>query len=75
MKEFTEVRQFQIVIKNDGSLLFLLKGEGFSVDRERHLRKIIADFLGDLPIRITWVDSIPLTRQGKLIQVAWEPAQ
>jgi len=74
MKEFTEVRQFQIVVKKDGGLRFLLKGDGFSADREKHLRKIIEDFLGDLPIQITWVDSIPLTRQGKLIQVVREAA-
>ena len=74
MKEFTEVRQFQIVIKNDGKLLFLLKGEGFSANHESELRKILQDFLGELPVQIEWVESIPLTRQGKLVQVVRESA-
>ena len=74
MKGFTEVIQFQIVIKNDGKLLFLLKGDGFSVDREAQLRKILQDFLGELPVQINWVESIPLTRQGKLVQVVRESA-
>jgi phenylacetate-CoA ligase len=75
MKEFAEVQQFQIVIKNDGSLLFLLKGDGFSADREVELRNILQNFLGNLPLQLDWVNSIPLTRQGKLVQVIREPAQ
>ena len=74
MKEFTEVRQFQIVIQNDGGLLFLLKGGGFAAEREAQLRTILRNFLGNLPIKLNWVDSIPLTRQGKLVQVVREPA-
>ena len=74
MKEFKEVRQFQIIIKNDGGLLFLLKGDGLTTDREAQLRTILEDFIGNLPVKLQWVDSIPLTRQGKLVQVVREPA-
>lgn len=74
IKEFEEIRQFQIVIKNDGSLLFLLKGAGFSVDREAQMRNTLQGFLGNLRLQFSWVDSIPITPQGKLVQVVRERA-
>jgi acyl-coenzyme A synthetase/AMP-(fatty) acid ligase len=68
-KEFPEVRQFQVVVDPDENLCFLLKGEGFASERESELRRAIANLLKGRSVRITWVDQIPLTAQGKLVQV------
>jgi phenylacetate-CoA ligase len=71
-KEFREVRQFQVVIKDRSELRILLKGGGFTPRREVQLRDTLHRFLGDLPIQICWVEEIPRTSQGKLIQVVRE---
>ncbi len=73
-KEFSEVQQFQVVLKKDGRLQFLLKGRGFTLPRETELRTALKDFLGGLSVQISWVDNIPLTSQGKLMQVVNEDA-
>lgn len=72
MKEFTEVKQFQVVIKKDNSLQILLKGSQFGPEREAHLRRVLEGFLGPVPVTVSCVDKIPLTRLGKLIQVVKE---
>jgi phenylacetate-CoA ligase len=69
MKGFKEVRQFQIRVKNDGRLIIMLKGKAFSDEREAEFRHIVSGFLGDLYLEFKWVDAIPLTPQGKLVQV------
>jgi len=71
-KEMREVRQFQVILKRDGSLKLLLKGTGFTPRREAELRATIGDFTGGLPLQVSWVDKIPLTPQGKLVQVVNE---
>ncbi len=71
-KEFREVRQFQLVIRNRGDLHFLLRGEKWSPEREQRFRGTLSNFLGNLPIEIDWVEQIPRTSRGKRIQVVRE---
>ena len=49
-------------------------GSGFQEPREAELRRILDGFLGVIPLTIRWLDRIPLTSQGKLIQTTREPA-
>ena len=71
-KAMPEVQQFQVILKKDGSVNLLLKGSGFSEEQERELRGMFRHLLGEIPVRLSWVESIPPTRQGKLIQVVRE---
>jgi len=71
-KEVPEVKQFQVILKENGRLRLLVKGKGFTPARERQLRATIGNFLGTVPVEIFWVDKIPLTPQGKLVQVVRE---
>jgi phenylacetate-CoA ligase len=71
-KEFAEVQQFQVTLTREGGLRLLLKGEGFAAGREERVRGTLRGFLGELPVSISWVDKIPLTAQGKLVQVVRE---
>lgn len=68
-KEIKEVAQFQVALRKDGSLKILLRGDGFSSEREAQVRALLAHFLGSIPIHLQWVKSIPLTEEGKLVQV------
>jgi phenylacetate-CoA ligase len=72
LKEYSEVEQFQIVLQNDREILFRLKGKPFSPDREQELRSRLQVLLGGVPVTISWVEKIPLTPQGKLVQVVRE---
>jgi phenylacetate-coenzyme A ligase PaaK-like adenylate-forming protein len=72
LKEYAEVEQFQIVLKNDREILFRLKGNPFSPERELELRQRLRILLSDIPVSISWVEKIPLTPQGKLVQVVRE---
>jgi phenylacetate-CoA ligase len=69
LKDYQEVRQFQVVLRKDSSIQLRLKGTPFSPEREAGLRTALSNLLGLLPVEIAWVESIPLTRDGKLIQV------
>jgi phenylacetate-CoA ligase len=71
-KEFHEVQRFQVVLRHDGGIRLLLTGAGFTPEREAALRAILRGFLGGPQIGIEWVERIPLTSQGKLIQVVRE---
>jgi len=71
-KEYSEVRRFQVILRKDGSIKILLEGDGFPPDREAACRSILQRFLGDLPIVISWVERVSLTREGKLMQVVRE---
>ncbi len=71
-KEFGEVRQFQVVIRRDGGLHFLLRGERWTPERETHFRRTFTNFLGDVPAEIRWVEQIPCTSRGKRMQVVRE---
>jgi hypothetical protein len=46
-----------------------LTGSPWSSDREAYLKHILRPILGDVPVNVAWVDRIPLTSQGKLVQV------
>jgi phenylacetate-CoA ligase len=72
LKEFREVHQFQVVLRSGGDVQILLKGDGFTGERERDLRNVLRHFLSDVPVQLNWVDRIPLTAQGKLVQVVRE---
>ena len=67
-KEIKEVAQFQVILRKDGSLHILLRGSGFSPERDVTVRGLLAHFLGDLQVRLQWVEQIPLTKEGKLLQ-------
>jgi phenylacetate-CoA ligase len=72
-KEFSEVRQFQVVLAADGNLAVLLKGNGFAPERETHLLGTLRSMVGDdIAVSMRWVEEIPRTAQGKLIQVVRE---
>ena len=73
-KEFSEVHQFQVVVRANGSLTFRLRGGGFRGSSEADLRNKLAHLLGNVAVEFEWVDKIPLTRLGKLLQVVDERA-
>lgn len=73
-KECPEVRQFQVIVRGPRSFRLLLKGAGFTAEREGELLHILRNFLGPCSVTIEWVEEIPRTRQGKLVQVVREPA-
>jgi len=67
-KGVTEVAQFQVILRKDCTLQILLRGEGFSPERDTVIRGLLAHFLGDIRVQFEWVERIPLTKEGKLIQ-------
>jgi phenylacetate-CoA ligase len=71
-KEFEEVRRFQVVLTKAGALRILLTGTRLSDEREAHLRDILTRFLGAVPIDVVHAETLPLTAQGKLVQVLRE---
>ncbi len=71
-KEFPEIRQFQVVIRAGASILFRLAGAGMSEPRQQELLGILANFLPSHRFEFVWVEGIPRTREGKLIQVVAE---
>jgi phenylacetate-CoA ligase len=72
LKEFPEVEQFQVVLYNEKAIHFRLKGQPFEQNREQEFRRILTGLLSSVPVTISWVNRIPLTSQGKLIQVVRE---
>jgi phenylacetate-CoA ligase len=68
-KEVKEVAQFQVILQKKGTLQILLRGDGFSPERETHIRGLLAHFLAPTQFHLKWVHSIPRTKQGKLVQV------
>ncbi len=72
-KEVKEVAQFQVILRKDRSLHILLRGQGFSEARDAEVRGLLTHFLGETPVHLQWVERIPLTKEGKLIQVYREP--
>jgi phenylacetate-CoA ligase len=67
-KEVKEVEQFQVILRKDSSLQILLRGKGFSPERETVVRGLLAHFLGEIEVQLRWVERIPLTKEGKLVQ-------
>jgi phenylacetate-CoA ligase len=71
-KDFPEVEQFQVVLYEDREIHLRLKGSSFSHKRENDFRYILVNFIGEIPVKINWLPRIPLTAQGKLVQVVRE---
>ena len=69
LKDFPEVRQFQVVVHQDDQILLRLRGRPWQSDRERRVRQLLRGVLGELPVRFEWVEQIPRTEEGKLVQV------
>ena len=73
VKEFPEVHQFQVLLGAAGNVSLLLKGRGFAPAREANLLETLRSMVGrDIDVSIRWVEEIPRTAQGKLIQVVRE---
>jgi phenylacetate-CoA ligase len=72
-KEFPEVRQFQVVYKNNGEIWISLAGQGMPEVREAELRASLGHLVGAIPLKLLWVPEIPRGAQGKLVQVIREP--
>ena len=72
-KELPEVQQFQVVLRRDRSLLLRLRGTPWQPNREEGVRVLVRKLLGnDTLLRISWVEQIPRTSQGKLLQIVKE---
>ena len=72
-KEFPCVEQFQVLVKGERELALRLKGSPFSREQEKQVRQLVQRLAGDVPVRMQWVERLPLSRQGKLEQVVREP--
>ena len=69
-KGIPEVEEFLIIHRRGAAgLRILLKGKGFSPNREMEFRNVLDRLLGELPVELAWVSAIPRTSRGKLIQV------
>jgi phenylacetate-CoA ligase len=71
-KDFPEVEQFQVAFQDNNRIELRLKGSPLAATREDELRSKLLSFLGPMPVSICWLDRIPLTSQGKLVQVVQE---
>jgi phenylacetate-CoA ligase len=71
-KDYSEASEFQIRVGPDGRILILLVGKGFSAERDRQLRNTLDVLWHQRQVDIHWVDSIPRSPQGKLMQVVHE---
>jgi phenylacetate-CoA ligase len=71
-KDYSEVEQFQVALAKNQEIKLRLKGTPFGPDRESHLRDVLKGFLGQIPVTISWMNRIPLSPQGKLLQVVSE---
>ncbi len=72
IKEFDEVFQFQVVLRKDDTLHLRLRGAGMSPDRESQFRGMLSQLLVGVHYDMEWVEQIPLTARGKLLQVVNE---
>jgi phenylacetate-CoA ligase len=72
LKGYAEIRQFQVILGRDGALRLLLRGEGLQPARQTCLESTLRYFLGSVPFHLEWVEQIPLTAQGKFVQVVRE---
>jgi phenylacetate-CoA ligase len=70
-KDFPEVEQFQVVVRDDG-LRIRLKGRGFSAASQTSLLRKLQLLGPGFPIALEWTPTISPTRAGKLLQVVDE---
>ncbi len=73
-KEFAEIHQFQVMVCREPGLELRFIGEGMAAEREASLRRVLENFTTTIPVRIVWMERLPVTRQGKLVQVVHEAA-
>jgi phenylacetate-CoA ligase len=71
-KEFPEVEQFQVAWRGERGLQLRLKGRLLAEEREAELRRMTQPVVGATPLEIVWMERLPRTRQGKLLQVVRE---
>ena len=72
-KDFPEIYQFQVVVpRSQPGIQLRFVGAGMSDERTAQLHQVLNRFTAGIPISITWMEQIPLTRQGKLMQVVHE---
>lgn len=72
LKDYPEVKQFQVRIRSGYPLSILHTGRRFSSRRAEELRSALCPVLRETPVELTWVETIPRTSQGKQIQVLYE---
>lgn len=71
-KEFPEIHQFQVILRADDTLRLSFRGLGFTPAREQAIQQALSHLLDGVVYEIAWVDKIPLTSRGKLLQVVNE---
>ena len=71
-KDYAEVFQFQVAFVGGARLELRLLGGGMSTERVAELTATVGAFAGDIPIAVRWLDRLPRTDQGKLLQVVRE---
>ena len=64
MWEFTEIRQFQLIQKNQNQYLLKLNVDA-SFQREEALSQTLKNILGGMQLEIEYVDEIPVLSSGK----------
>ncbi|MBV9180729.1 MAG: hypothetical protein JO356_05400 [Acidobacteria bacterium] len=72
LKDYPEVHQFQVVLRGSTSLTLRLKGQQLADSRQAELRYLVQRALGGLAFDLEWCERLPLTSQGKLLQVIRE---
>lgn len=68
-KEFPEIQQFQVTLRVNDTVQLYFRGAGFSPAREREIRQALGHLLDGVSYDMAWVERIPLTSRGKLLQV------
>jgi phenylacetate-CoA ligase len=71
-KDYSEVHQFQVVLRGAEGITLRLKGRAFETPRKAELLRTLANTLGDVPVSMEWLLELPRTSQGKLVQVISE---
>lgn len=66
-KAFNNIKQFQMVQKKPGEIIFnIVKGEGYTQDNEEELRSKFKD-IASFRTTFNYLEAIPLTKRGKQI--------
>lgn len=71
-KDYPEIIQFQVAFVDGKRLELRLRGTGLDEEREGGLIQLLRSKVGECAVSIKWVERIPLTQQGKLLQVVRE---
>jgi phenylacetate-CoA ligase len=69
IKDYPEVAQFQVRVSADSRISLLLTGRGFSGVRAEQFKATLQLVLQGQHTELRWVETIPRTAQGKLLQV------